>query len=99
MQKNSKNKKNQKMYYDEKTLLFRYLKRYGLVLLIATPFAVLFSYIMSQEVAGYTDIVAVFCTLAIVLFAFFIAMVVFNKKDKKEEEDDDPEKHRDPFSD
>ncbi|NCB48178.1 MAG: hypothetical protein EOM55_00905 [Clostridia bacterium] len=98
-----KNKKDrqaaQKRYYDTKSLMMRYVKRYGIVMIIATVISVIFCYIMSEEVAGFTSVEAVLSTLAIVLASLFVGIFVYNKIDEKEEERSDSENTRDPFSD
>ncbi len=88
----------QKRFYDSKTLLMRYVKRYGIVILIATVISALFCYVMGQEVEGFTSIVAVFSTLAIVLASLLLGMIIYNKIDEKEEEKINAESERDPFS-
>lgn len=89
----------QKKYYDTKSLLIKLVKRYGLIMIIATIISVIFCYIMSEEVAGFTPIVAVFSTLAIILACILFGTIIFNKLDAKEEENYNSEKERDPFVD
>lgn len=98
MKKKKDSQGAQKRYYDSKTILIKYLKRYGLVLLIATVISMIFCYVMSEEVAGFTSIVAVFSTLAIVLASMLVGMIVYNKIDEKRDEKADSESGRDPFS-
>jgi len=98
MNKKKDRQNAQKKYYDAKTLLVSYIKRYGLLLIIATIISVFFCYVMSQEVSGFTSIVAVFSTLTIVLASFLFGMIIFNRIDRKKEEKTKNEKEGDPFS-
>ena len=103
MSKKNKEKKQElekrKKLYDTKTLLLRYLKRYGIILLISLPFILIFNYVMGNEVEWYHGAVNVFMTLGLLLLACLIGLIVFTKKDEKEERESTKEKERDPFAD
>ena len=90
---------NKKKYYDAKTLLLKYIKRYGIILLITVPILVIFNYIMSEEVAWFNGVVSFFINIGLLLLACLIGLVVFVKKDEKEERESSDEKKRDPFAD
>ncbi len=90
---------NKKKYYDAKTLLLKYIKRYGIILLITVPILVIFNYIMSEEVAWFHGVVSFFINIGLLLLACLIGLVIFVKKDEKEERESSDEKKRDPFAD
>lgn len=89
----------QKRYYDTKTLFVKYLKRYGIVMIVATVISMFFCYIMSQEVEGFTSVVAVFSTLTIVMASMLFGMMIYNKIDSRQDEKIDDENEHDPFRD
>ena len=88
-----------KKIYDTKTLLIRYLKRYGIILLISLPFILIFNFVMENEVEWYHGAVSIFMTLGLLLLACLIGVIVYTKKDEKEEREMTKEKERDPFAD
>lgn len=104
----AKNKNNNKKLYeqtkkevfDTKQTFIKYAKRYGITVLIAFPIMMIINYILSLNVSWYKGAVSFFVSLAMLLFACLIAMIVFSKIDeKKRSAPKDPEKERDPFAD
>ncbi len=96
----SQNKRpNPKMYYDTKTYLITLIKRYGLVMAIALVISVIFCYVMSQEIQGFTSIIAVLSTIAISLASLLVGMIIYNRIDNRKEAENSPENERDPFGD
>ena len=92
-------KKNKKKYQDARTLLLKYVKRYGIILLITLPILVIFNYIMSEEVPWFHGAASFFINIGLLLLACLIGLIVFIKKDDKEERESTEEKRRDPFAD
>ena len=88
-----------KQVYDSKTLLLKYLKRYGITILIAGPIIMFVNYVLSNEVEGYFGIASFFASLAMLLLALLIGLVVFGKIDAKHRREATPESERDPFAD
>lgn len=99
MKKNDEIDNKRRQIYDTKTLLGRYCKRYGIILLIMAPIILVFNFIMSREVAGYTTIVSVFVTFAFILLGCLVGLVIFTKLDDKKEKNATKESERDPFAD
>lgn len=99
MKKNDEIDNRRRKIYDTKSLLIKYCKRYGIVLLIVAPIVLIFNFIMSREVAGYTQVVSIFVTLGFILLGCLIGYVVFSKIDDKKEQNATKESERDPFAD
>ena len=85
--------------FNTKMFFVKYIKRYGITLLIAVPIILVFNYVMSNNVEGYDGIVSFFVSLAFLLLACLIALVIFTKIDDKEKRESTKEKERDPFAD
>lgn len=98
-EKQKREQVNKKKYYDAKTLLLKYIKRYGIILIITLPILIIFNYIMSEEVSWFHGAVSFFINIGILLLACLIGLVIFVKKDEKEERESSSEKERDPFAD
>ncbi len=96
--KNKIDQANEEMF-SIKNFFVKYAKRYGIVLLISVPIILVFNYIMSKNVPGYTGTVAFFVSFAMLLTACFIGLIYFTKKDDKEKLTTTKEKERDPFAD
>lgn len=96
---NKLEKKKRKQIYDAKTLLTMYIKRYLIILAIALPIILFISYVLSNEIPGYSTTVATLVGLAMFLFSLLIGWVIFNKIDDKKLEKETKESKRDPFSD
>ncbi len=100
-------KNNKKLYenakkeaFNTKYTFIKYAKRYGITLLVAVPIIMITNYFLNLNVSWYKGAVSFFMSLAMVLFACLIALVIFNKIDKKKRSTPkDPEKERDPFAD
>lgn len=99
MSKNKNKRPNPKIYYDTKTYLITLIKRYSIIMAIALFISVIFCYVLSQEVEGFTPLIAVLATVAISLASILTGMIIFNRIDRKRESEQTPEKERDPFSD
>lgn len=99
MKKDDEIDKRRRKVNDTKSLLAKYCKRYGIVLLIVAPIILVFNFIMSREVPGYTNVVSLFVTLAMLLLGCFIGLVIFSKMDDKKEQNSTKESERDPFAD
>jgi len=84
--------------FDSRLVLKKYLKRYGIVLLISLPFLIGIGVGLS-----YTSLnmwVGVVLDIVFLLIACIIGLVIFNYTDrKKAERPKNPEKERDPFAD
>lgn len=99
MSKNKKIKQAHQEAFNTKQVFIKYAKWYGITLIIAVPFILAFNYIMSNEVPGYSGTVSFFVSLALLLLACFIALIIFTKRDDKRREESTKEKERDPFAD
>lgn len=94
----SRKQNNRKERYDLKTQYMTYAKRYIIILLIAVPIIMFFCFFLSNEF-GISSTAVVFITLALLLLALFIGIVVFTKKDEKKRLKASKESERDPFAD
>ena len=107
MAKNNGNKNNKNLHervkkeaFDIKSTFIKYSKRYGITLLCAAPVMMIINYILSLNVTWYKGAVSFFISLAMLLFACLISMIIFNKIDEKKRSlPPDAEKERDPFAD
>ena len=99
MKKNDEIKDKRRKIYDTKTLIFKYCKRYGIIFLIMTPIILIFNFIMSREVSGYTDVVSFFVTLGLFLLGCLVGWIIFTKIDDKREQNATKESERDPYAD
>ncbi len=102
MAKNNKKlyEKAKKEAFDTKYTFIKYAKRYGITVLCALPVMMIVNYVLNLNVSWYRGAVSFFISLAMLLFACLIAMIIFNKIDeKKRSTPQDPEKERDPFAD
>lgn len=99
MPKNKNNPRDPKIYYDTKTYLLSLIKRYSIVMAVALIISVIFCYVLSQEIEGFTPLIAVLSTVAISLASILAGLIIYNKIDRKKEAEQTPEKERDPFSD
>ncbi len=95
----NKNKKksgfNQQDMFDAKIFFSKYIKRYGIILLIAiVPIALINIFLLK----GLSSTVIIVVDLALLLFACFIGLVAFTKIEEKRENNPKPKKH-DPFAD
>lgn len=99
MSKNKQLRQAHEEAFNTKNFFVKYAKRYGIVLLISVPFILVFNYVMSNTVSGYTGTVAFFVSFAMLLLACFIGLVIFTKKDDKQKLTTTKEKERDPFAD
>ena len=99
MKKDDEIGKRKRKINDTKGLLAKYCKRYGIILLIMLPIILVFNFIMSREVPGYTNVVSLFVTLVMLLLGCFIGLVIFSKMDDKKEQNSTKESERDPFAD
>ena len=57
------------------------------------------NYVLSKNISGYTGAVSFLSSLAMLLLACFIALIVFTKLDDKKKETATKESERDPFAD
>jgi len=85
--------------YTTKGLFAKYIKRYGIILLISAPIIFIFSYVMSTQFSWYNGAISFLFSLALLLLACLIGLVVFTKKDDKAAQNTTKEKERDPFAD
>ena len=85
--------------FSTKMFFAKYIKRYGITLLIVVPFILIFNYVMSRNIAGYDGTVSFFVSFTLLLLACLIALVIFTKRDDKKKKEATKEKERDPFAD
>lgn len=85
--------------FSTKQFFAKYIKRYGLTLLIAVPLIMVFNYVMHNNVAWYDSTVSLFVSFALLLLACFIALIIFTKIDDKRKLKETKETERDPFAD
>jgi hypothetical protein len=97
--KNDEIENRKRKIYDTKTLIFKYCKRYGIIFLIMMPIILVFNFIMSREVPGYTSVVSFFVTLGLLLLGCLVGLVIFTKIDDKREQNATKESERDPYAD
>ena len=77
----------------------KYIKRYGITLLIAVPIILVLNYVLSKNFAWYTGAVSFFVSFFLLLLACFIALIIFTKKDDRKKQKSTKELERDPFAD
>ena len=95
----SKNKRNnRKEVYDFKSQMTLFAKRYLIIVLIAMPIIMFINFILVNEL-GLSTVVVVFVTIAFMLLALLIGIVIFTKREEKRKERATKESERDPFSD
>ena len=99
MSKKKKINQAHKEAFNTKQMFIKYAKWYAITLIIAVPIIMAFNYVMSNEVPGYSGTVSFFVSLALLLLACFIALIIFTKRDDKKLEESTKEKERDPFAD
>ena len=92
---NKKKKANPQDVFDAKIFFTKYIKRYGIILLISMVPILVINYFVKKYVSVG---VLVVIDIALLLFACFIGLVIFTKIDEKREEKPKPKEH-DPFSD
>ena len=85
--------------FNTKNFFIKYIKRYGITLLIAAPIILVLNYVLSKNFEWYTGTVSFFVSFLLLLLACFIALVIFTKLDDKKKRESTPEKERDPFAD
>ncbi len=89
----------QKKYYDVKSQMMLYAKRFAIIIAFSAVISMIFCYVMTEEVPGFTSVLAVISTLGIVLACTLVGLIIFNKLDDKEEEKLKTQDQRDPFCD
>ncbi len=89
---------NRKKVYDTKMEATTLAKRYLIIVLIALPIIMFFNFFLVNEF-GLSMVAIVFITLALILLALFIGIVVFAKRDDKKKAQATKESERDPFAD
>ena len=99
MSKNKKIKEANKEIFNTKEFFVKYAKRYGITLLIAVPIILFGSFFLSKNVEWYSDTLAFFVSLALLLLACLISLIVFTKLDDRKSERQSKEDERDPFAD
>ena len=85
--------------FNTKNFFIKYIKRYGITLLIAAPIILVLNYVLSKNFEWYNGAVSFFVSFFFLLLACFIALVIFTKLDDKKKRESTPEKERDPFAD
>ena len=99
MSKKRKIREANKEIFNTKEFFVKYAKRYGITLLIAVPIILFLSYFLYRNVEWYSDTLAFFVSLALLLLACLIYLIIFTKLDDKKEERQSKEDRRDPFAD
>jgi len=99
MSKKKKINNANKEIFNTKEFFVKYAKRYGITLLIALPIILCISYFLNKNFDWYDGTLSFFVSLALLLLACLISLVVFTKLDDKKEEKQSKEDERDPFAD
>ena len=99
MSKNKKLNNANKEIFNTKEFFVKYAKRYGITLLIALPIILFGSYFLSKNVEWYNGTLSFFVSLALLLLACLISLIVFSKIDDRKSEKQSKEDERDPFAD
>ena len=99
MSKKKQLKQANEEIFNIKNFFVKYVKRYGITLLIAVPIILVLNYVLSKNFLWYTGAVTFFVSFFLLLLACFIALIIFTKKDDKKKAESTPEKERDPFAD
>ena len=100
MSKKQKLKQANEEIFSAKNFFAKNIKRYALIIVIAMPIAMVISFILGKEFPNwYNGAVSFFCSLAMILFACLIGLIIFVKKDEKAKRESTKEKERDPFAD
>lgn len=94
--KRGRNKR--KEVYDMKSQMTVFAKRYVIILLICMPIIMFINFVLGSEL-GLSTVAVVFITLAFLLLALFIGIVIFTKRDEKRQQRQNSESSRDPFAD
>lgn len=95
MANKNKKKVNPRDMFDAKIFFTKYIKRYGIVLLISLVPIIVLNFLISKYVSVPVLIVI---DIALLLFACFIGLVIFTKIEEKRDENPKPKEH-DPFAD
>jgi len=95
MANRNKKKSNPQDVFDAKIFFTKYIKRYGIILLIAFVPIVALNFLFAKYVSVG---VLVVIDLALLLLACFIGLVIFTKIEEKREKHPKPKEH-DPFAD
>lgn len=95
MANKNKKKANPQDMFDAKIFFTKYIKRYGIVLLISFIPIVALNFLISKYVS---TAVLVIIDIALLLLACFIGLVIFTKIEEKRDKNPKP-KERDPFAD
>lgn len=85
--------------FNTKEFFVKYAKRYGIVLLISFPIILIINYVLTQLIPNYLGTTSFFVSLALLLFACLIGLVIFTKLDDKRKANATKESERDPFAD
>ena len=99
MSKKKQLKQANEEIFNIKNFFVKYIKRYGITLLIAVPIILALNYVLSKNFLWYTGAVTFFVSFFLLLLACFIALIIFTKKDDRKKAESTPEKERDPFAD
>lgn len=99
MSKKKKLKTVEREVMSTKEMFVLYAKRYGIILAIAAPIIMFINYYISTKVENYGGAVSFFVSLALLLLACFIGLIVFTKRDDKRRQNQTKESERDPFAD
>lgn len=99
MSKKKKLKTAQREAMSTRDMFVLYAKRYGIILAIAAPIIMFINYYISTKVENYGGAVSFFVSLALLLLACLIGLIVFTKRDDKKRQNQTKESERDPFAD
>ena len=99
MSKKKKLKTAQREVLSTKEFFVKYAKRYLIVVLISMPFIMAINYVISTLVEDYSRTASFFVSLALLLLACFIGLIIYTKIDDKKKQEQTKESERDPFAD
>ena len=99
MSKRKQMRDARKEVFDTKEFFVKYVKRYGITLLIALPIILVGTFYLSRNVEWYNGTLSFFVSLALLLLACLISLIIFTKIDDKKSEKQTKEDERDPFAD
>ena len=92
---NKKKKVNQQDVFDAKIFFTKYIKRYGIILLVSLVPIVAINFLLGKQLKVGVLIVI---DITLLLLACFIGLVIFTKIEEKREQKPKPDLH-DPFAD
>ena len=85
--------------FNTKNFFAKYIKRYGLTILIVAPIILVLNYVLSKNIEGYGGAISFFVSFALLLLSCLIALIIFTKIDDKKRSQSTKENERDPFAD